>query len=297
MFSSQYELYKEVAKSSRESHEPLNVSSQAQDESAVHRAALSYSAHKAFCDVSFERNESPSKVVSVLSSVTSNLHVLSAAVHVQPILTSLHVLSPPKVAKPHVNEGTSKSKKEPNSIPNRTLSASSFVHESVGQVFQVHCTNASQATWVVPVALHNCCSLITTHMLECVAIVAAAFDSRLLLFFFEALVVVVAADDDDDEAMTRSTSSFACFSALAYSSVPSHLFKEKGAAVDDFWASMSLLLPRRRNFETRTDDASTPPKREEGKAENERIATRRRKLEKKSFVEVVVIVYRFEGGG
>jgi len=296
VFSSQYELYKEVAKSSRELHE-LNMSSQAQDESAVHRAALSYSAHKAFCDVSFERNESPNKVASVLSSVTSNLHVLSAAVHVQPILTSLHVLSPPKVAKPHVNEGTSKSKKEPNSIPNRIVSASSFVHESVGQVFQVHCTNASQATWVVPVALHNCCSLITTHMLECVAIVAAAFDSRSLLFFFEALVVVVAADDDDDEAMTRSTSSFAGFSALAYSSVPSHLFNEKGAAVDDFWTSLLFLLPRRRNFETRTDDASTPPKREEGKAENERIATRRRKLEKKSFVEVVVIVYRFEGGG
>jgi len=133
-------------------------------------------------------------------------------------------------------------------------------------------------------------------MLECVAIVAAAFDSRSLLFFFEALVVVVGDDDEDDEAMTRSTSIFACFSALAYSSVPSHLFKEKGAAVDDFWASMSLLLPRRRNFETRTDDASTPPKREEGKAENERIATRRRKFEKRRF-ELVFIVYRFEGGG
>ena len=128
-------------------------------------------------------------------------------------------------------------------------------------------------------------------MLECVAIVAAAFDSRLLLFFFEALVVVA---DDDDEARTRSTSSFACFSALAYSSVPSHLFKEKGAVKDDFWAM--FLLSLRRNFETRTDDASTPPKREEGKAKNERIA-RRRKFEKKRCFEVVVIVYRFEGGG
>jgi len=56
-----------------------------------------------------------------------------------------------------------------------------------------------------------------------------------------------------------------------------------------------LRLPRRRNFETRTDDASTPPKREEGKAENERIATRRRKFERR--FELVVIVYRFEGGG
>jgi hypothetical protein len=123
-----------------------------------------------------------------------------------------------------------------------------------------------------------------------VAIVAAAFDSRLSLFFFEALVVVVG------EATTRSTSSFARFSALAYSSVPSHLFKEKEAfVVDDF----SAMMPRRRNFETAcTEDASTPPpKREEGKAKNERRIATRRKFEKRSF-EGVVIVYRFgrEGG-
>jgi len=64
--------------------------------------------------------------------------------------------------------------------------------------------------------------------------------------------------------------------------------------VDDF----SAMMPRRRNFETAcTEDASTPPpKREEGKAKNERrIATRRRKFEKRSF-EGVVIVYRLVGG-
>jgi hypothetical protein len=125
-----------------------------------------------------------------------------------------------------------------------------------------------------------------------VAIVAAAFDSRSLsLFFFEALV-----DDDDDEATTRSTSRFARFSALAYSSVPSHLFKEKEAfVVDDFCA----MMPRRRNFETCTteEDASTPPpKREEGKAKNERRIATRRKFEKRSF-EGVVIVYRFGRDG
>jgi hypothetical protein len=121
-----------------------------------------------------------------------------------------------------------------------------------------------------------------------VAIVAAAFDSRLLLFFFEALVV-------GGEVTTRSTSSFARFSALAYSSVPSHLFKEKEAVVvDDF----SARMPRRRNFETcTTEDASTPPpkKREEGKAKNERRIATRRKFEKRSF-EGVVIVYRLVGG-
>ena len=107
MFSSQYELYKEVSKSSRDPHQ-LYVSSQAQDESAVHRSALVYLSHKELCAISFERNESPNIVVSVLSSVKSNSHVLSASFHVQPISTSLHTLSPPKDAILHVSVGKSK---------------------------------------------------------------------------------------------------------------------------------------------------------------------------------------------
>jgi len=57
-------------------------------------------------------------------------------------------------------------------------------------------------------------------------------------------------------------------------------------------------MPRRRNFETCTteEDASTPPpKREEGKAKNERRIATRRKFEKRSF-EGVVIVYRLVEG-